>query len=147
MALDVEALCNGLADAVQRGTGLSCAPSEPDQIDPPCAFVMLADPFIESPHEAMNNGLARVALTVRLVGGTAAGWSDAVRALWPYLSSGTGFPFSVLDAIYVDTTFGGVLGGGGVLVQSVGGPRAAEFVTGQIYVVVDVPLTVLVTRS
>lgn len=147
MALNVEELCTGLAQVVEAGTGLTCHPTEPDQLDPPCAFVALGDPFLEEPHESMVNNLCRVSLVVRLVGGTAAGPQVALESLWPYLSGGAGQERSLVDAIYADTTFRGALPGGGVRVLQVSGPRAVESVTGQIYLAVDVPLFVLATRS
>lgn len=147
MALDVALICRGLAEVVEAGTGLTCHPTEPDQLDPPCAFVALGDPFIEEPHESMVNHLCRISLVVRLVGGTAAGPQVALESLWPYLSGGTGQTKSILDAIYDDTTFRGSLPGGGVRVLQVSGPRAVESVTGQVYLAVDVPLFALATRS
>jgi hypothetical protein len=148
MAVDVEAICTGLARVVSAV--VPCEPVEPSQFDGPAAWVVLGadgEDWMPEPHEAMSDGLCALALTVRVGVSAAGGFGEAVRALWPFMGSGTGQSRSVVDAIYEDSTFRGALAGGGVRVFNVSAPRAEETLGGVTVVVFDVPMRVYQART
>ena len=147
MAVDVEAICEGLAAVVSRA--VPCEPVEPAQFDGPVAWVVLGgdDDWMPEPHEAMSSGLCEIHLTVRVACSMASGFGDAVRRLWPFMGSGAGQTLSVLDAIHGDTSFRGALSAGNVRVLNVSAVRQDEVLGGVWVAVFDVPLRAYVART
>lgn len=147
MAVDLAAIRQGLADVIQSETGLRMSAYEPAVPNTPCGWVTTGNPFMSEPHEAFKDGLCEIQLSVRVVGGEAAGIERAQAALDQYMGSGTGQTQSVLDAIYSDTSFGGAISAGNVRVIEVGGVQQVELLGGILMVGFDIPLRIYVPRT
>lgn len=147
MAVDVGAIRQGIADAVNGATGLRMFPHEPAQLHTPCGWVVLGEPFMPEPHEAFQNGLARVSFIVRVAVGTAAGTETALSVLDPYMGSGPGQTKSILDALLTAETFGDSVNAGNLRVETITGIQPRETLSGLLYVGFDVPFFFYVTRT
>ncbi len=103
---DLTLIRNALAAQITAVTGLRAEGQARDQISPPMAVVLPANPFIT--YQVTMDGAVTVNLTV-LIAVAASYTPDAQKALDAYLGFGPGEQQSIAEAIHADETLGGTV--------------------------------------
>src|SRR5215472_11063580 len=102
---DVTAIRNAIAAAITAGTGLRADGQAKDQVVPPVAVVLPANPFIN--YSATMDNTLNLSFVVLLIISDAAPVEKTQRALDTYLGVGSGQAASVADAIEADYNLAG----------------------------------------